>query len=304
MRAEQQYIDLFTRYEDLVCRHSAAVMNAPRAEALADFDRLGFPSVKSEDYKYTDVAQAFAPDYGVNINRLAIPVNPYDVFRCDVPNLSTSLYFVINDTFYDKMMPKAHLPEGVYAGGLKAFAEKYPEVAARYYGKAAKSSHDGDGRWRRRLTAMRARLDLVEAVDMPGFMPHDQTRAFMRDHDILIVPSVVHSNGDRDGIPNVIMEALSQCMPVIATDVCGIAEVIRHNETGLLVAERDPRALALAVRHMLADRERARRMAEAGRDLVERMFDRTRNITALRDLYLSEYRRFRAERPQGAEGNA
>ena len=138
MRAEQQYIDLFTKYEDLVCRHSAAVMNAPRAEALADFDRLGFPSVKSEDYKYTDVAQAFAPDYGVNINRLAIPVNPYDVFRCDVPNLSTSLY-----TFYDKMMPKAHLPEGVYAGGLKNFAEKYPEVAARYYGKAAKSNHDG-----------------------------------------------------------------------------------------------------------------------------------------------------------------
>ena len=43
MRAEQQYIDLFTRYEDLVCRHSAAVMNVPRAEALADFDRLGFP---------------------------------------------------------------------------------------------------------------------------------------------------------------------------------------------------------------------------------------------------------------------
>lgn len=143
MKAEQQYIDLFTRYEGLVCKHSAAVMNAQRAEALADFERLGFPSTQSEDYKYTDVAQAFAPDYGVNINRLPIPVNPYDVFRCDVPNLSTSLYFVINDTFYDKMMPKAQLPEGVYAGGLRTFAEKYPEVAARYYGKAAPSSHDG-----------------------------------------------------------------------------------------------------------------------------------------------------------------
>ena len=143
MRAEQQYIDLFTRYEDLVCSHSTAVMNAPRAEAFADFERMGFPSVKSEDYKYTDVAQAFAPDYGVNINRLAIPVNPYDVFRCDVPNLSTSLYFVVNDSFYEKMMPKAHLPEGVYAGGLRRFAEEHPEVAARYYGKAAQSSHDG-----------------------------------------------------------------------------------------------------------------------------------------------------------------
>ena len=103
MKAEQQYIDLFTHYEDLICRHAAGLMNLPRAEALADLERLGFPTVKSEDYKYTDVAQAFAPDYGVNINRLDIPVNPYDVFRCDVPNLSTSLYFVVNDTFYDKV---------------------------------------------------------------------------------------------------------------------------------------------------------------------------------------------------------
>ena len=143
MKAEQQYIDLFTHYEDLICRHAAGLMNLPRAEALADLERLGFPTVKSEDYKYTDVAQAFAPDYGVNINRLDIPVNPYDVFRCDVPNLSTSLYFVVNDTFYDKMLPKAHLPEGVYAGEMRIFMEKYPEVASRYYGKAAPTGKDG-----------------------------------------------------------------------------------------------------------------------------------------------------------------
>ena len=143
MKAEQQYIDLFTQCEDLICRHAAGVMNAPRAKALADFERLGFPSMRSEDYKYTDVAQAFAPDYGVNINRLSIPVNPYDVFRCDVPNLSTSLYFVVNDTFYDKMLPKAHLPEGVYAGGLRTFAERYPEITARYYAKIASGSQDG-----------------------------------------------------------------------------------------------------------------------------------------------------------------
>ena len=143
MKAEQQYIDLFAQCEDLVCRHSTPVMNALRAEALANFERLGFPSIKGEDYKYTDVDKAFAPDYGLNLNRLAIPVNPYDVFRCDVPNLSTSLYFVVNDTFYDKELPKAHLPEGVYAGGLKVFTEQYPEIAAKYYGKAALSSKNG-----------------------------------------------------------------------------------------------------------------------------------------------------------------
>lgn len=92
MKAEQQYIDLFTQYEDLICRKSVPVLNALRAQAFADFERLGFPSLKGEDYKYTDVEKAFAPDYGININRLDIPVNPYDVFHCDVPNLSTSLY--------------------------------------------------------------------------------------------------------------------------------------------------------------------------------------------------------------------
>lgn len=143
MSAEKQYIDLFTQCKDLICSHSTPVMNALRATALADFERQGFPSVKEEDYKYTDVAQAFAPDYGLNINRVNIPVNPYDVFRCDVPNLSTSLYFVINDTFYDQELPKVHLPEGVFVGSLKTFAERHPEVATRYYGQAASSSRDG-----------------------------------------------------------------------------------------------------------------------------------------------------------------
>ena len=143
MKAEQQYIDLFAQCEDLVCRESSGVMNAPRAAALADFDRLGFPSSRAEDYRYTDVSRSFAPDYGMNLKRVRIPVNPQDVFHCDVPNLSTSLYFVVNDSFYHQALPKAHLPEGVYAGSLKDFSDERPEVAARYYGKLATSSKNG-----------------------------------------------------------------------------------------------------------------------------------------------------------------
>jgi Fe-S cluster assembly protein SufD len=66
-----------------------------------------------ERYKYTDINELFAPDYGVNLNRFDIPVDPYQAFRCDVPNLSTLLYFVVNDAFYTKALPKSHLPEGV-----------------------------------------------------------------------------------------------------------------------------------------------------------------------------------------------
>lgn len=143
MKAEQQYTDLFTQYEGIINNHSSEVLNRPRIQALKDFERLGFPSVKHEDYKYTDVAQAFALDYGINIKRLHIPVNPYDVFRCDVPNLNTALYFVVNDSFYNKTEPTIELPEGVYVGGLKAFSEQNPAIAAKYYGKAASTGKDG-----------------------------------------------------------------------------------------------------------------------------------------------------------------
>jgi Fe-S cluster assembly protein SufD len=143
MRAEQQYIELFSTYEGLIRQYASEILNRPRTQAFKDFCRLGFPSTKDEEYKHTDVAQAFAPDYGINIRRIEIPVNPYDVFRCDVPHLSTALYFVVNDSFYDKAQPHAKLPEGVYVGGLKNFTESYPGLAADYYARAASSGNDG-----------------------------------------------------------------------------------------------------------------------------------------------------------------
>ncbi len=142
MKAEQQYIDLYRQCEGMIAAHSSEVMNAPRAKAFADFQRLGFPTRKVERYKYTDVAELFAPDYGLNLNRLEIPVDASEVFRCDVPNLSTSLYFMLNDCFDAHDRPKASLPEGVWAGSLKEFSTLHPELAARHYGRLADTGKD------------------------------------------------------------------------------------------------------------------------------------------------------------------
>ena len=142
MSAEKQYIDLYRQAAGMICGHSAGVMNAVRDRAFDDFQRLGFPSKKVERYKYTDMAALFEPDYGLNLNRLDIPVNPYDVFHCDVPNLSTSLYFVVNDAFYYKMLPKTQLPEGVIIGSLSAVAAERPELVAKYYAKIARTEKD------------------------------------------------------------------------------------------------------------------------------------------------------------------
>ena len=126
----------------MICSHSAEVMNAVRDEAYENFKRQGFPTKKVERYKYTDIEKLFEPNYGFNLNRLDIPVNPYDAFRCDVPNLSTSLYFVVNDAFYKKSEPKALLPEGVIVDSLKNQAERNPELIAKYDAKLAKTDED------------------------------------------------------------------------------------------------------------------------------------------------------------------
>jgi Fe-S cluster assembly protein SufD len=143
MNTEQQYIDLYNQTKDLINRHSSDVLNASREKAIADFKINGFPTKENEEYKYTDVASFFAPDYGLNLSRLAIPVDPYEVFKCDVPDLGSLLYFLVNDSFYAKPNINATLPETVFIGSLKEFAEKNPALAAKYYGKAAKTENDG-----------------------------------------------------------------------------------------------------------------------------------------------------------------
>lgn len=142
MSSEKQYIDLYNQCKGMINKHAPQVLNDLRDKAFDDFCRLGFPSKKVERYKYTDMQKIFEPDYGLNLNRLEIPVNPYDVFKCDVPNLSTSLYFVVNDSFYDKMLPKCSLAEGVIVGSLSKVATEYPELVAKYYGKIANTGDD------------------------------------------------------------------------------------------------------------------------------------------------------------------
>ena len=138
MGSEQQYIDLYEQAREMIFSHAPGAMNTIRNEAFEDFRRQGFPSKKVERYKYTDTQKLFAPDYGVNLNRFEIPVDPYQAFRCDVPNLSTSLYFVVNDAFYNKQLPQAHLPEGVIVGSFR----ENPHFIEKYYSQLAKTSED------------------------------------------------------------------------------------------------------------------------------------------------------------------
>lgn len=138
MGSEKQYIELYEQARQMIFDHAIEPMNAVRDKAFADFKAQGFPSRRVERYKYTNIDELFAPNYGLNLNRLAIPVDPYKAFQCDVPNLSTSLYFMVNDAFYQQQQPKGHLPEGVIIGSMK----DHPDLVERYYTRLAKTAED------------------------------------------------------------------------------------------------------------------------------------------------------------------
>ena len=152
MASEKQYIDLYKQCREMIREHSSDVMNAVRDEAFERFATTGFPSKKVERYKYTDIQKLFEPDYGLNLNRLQIPVDPYEAFRCDVPNLSTSLYFVVNDMFYrgkeqgagGKRIVSAnpHLPEGVIIGSLKELSSHLSPLTSHLYNQLAGKAND------------------------------------------------------------------------------------------------------------------------------------------------------------------
>ncbi|NPD81774.1 Fe-S cluster assembly protein SufD [Prevotella sp. PINT] len=129
----RQYVELYEQCRETIMSHSCEAMNAVREEAFESFRSGGLPGRKDEEYRYTDIREMMAPDLGLNLNRLEIPVDPYRAFRCDVPNLSTQLYFVVNDTLFGKALPKKELPEGVV---VDSFCNRQ-DIVARYYNSLA-----------------------------------------------------------------------------------------------------------------------------------------------------------------------
>jgi glycosyltransferase involved in cell wall biosynthesis len=122
------------------------------------------------------------------------------------------------------------------------------------------------------------RLQLEDRVELPGALAENALAAFYREVDLFALACEVESDGDRDGIPNVVVEAMASGLPVVSTNVSGLPECVEHGVTGLLVPERAPDALADAIGELLSSPERARALGRAGRVKVEREFAAELNV--------------------------
>jgi colanic acid/amylovoran biosynthesis glycosyltransferase len=129
------------------------------------------------------------------------------------------------------------------------------------------------------------RLGLAARVRLLGPRPRVEVVRRLRQAAVFAAPCVVSQDGDRDGLPTVLLEAMAVGTPCVATAVTGIPEVIQDNSTGLLVAEHDPPALATALEQLLVDRDVCIRLATAARALIERSFDAQRNAAQIRHCF-------------------
>lgn len=167
------------------------------------------------------------------------------------------------------------------AYAIKAVAnvlERYPHIAYKIAGDGASKSE---------LENLVDTLGIGDKVELLGWKRQEEIVELIKEADILLAPSVTSEDGDQEGIPVVLMEALAQGLPVLSTYHSGIPELVQDGESGFLVPERDVDALAEKLEYLVEHPEIWPDMGRAGRDFVERYHD----INELNNQLIQSYQR-------------
>jgi glycosyltransferase involved in cell wall biosynthesis len=166
--------------------------------------------------------------------------------------------------------------------GVDVLLEAVPRVLQRV---AARIDIVGDGVMRADWMALADRLGIGSLTTFHGFVSNDRLERFYASADVFVLPAVEDIRGDTEGLGVVLVEALSFRLPVIASNVGGIPDVIHHAQTGLLVPQRDPAALADGIVRLLTDGDLARRLSEEGLQRATTYFDWKRIAAAIECVY-------------------
>jgi glycosyltransferase involved in cell wall biosynthesis len=158
-------------------------------------------------------------------------------------------------------------------------------------------THIGGGGRLAKLKAQAKELGIAERVQWLGPRSQHEVLAAYRASELFVLPCRVASDGDRDGIPNVLMEAQSQGLACISTEISAVPELIRDQATGLLVPPDDPQALATAIERLMVDPSLRRDLGGCAQRHVRQAFDAATGITILSEMFRSSL----GERPHRSE---
>jgi colanic acid/amylovoran biosynthesis glycosyltransferase len=139
----------------------------------------------------------------------------------------------------------------------------------------------GDGPLRSELERLTGELGLHDSVRFVGPLAHADVLRWFHSLDVFVIAAKQDSNGDMDGIPVALMEAMSQFVPVVSTRLSGIPELVVHGRTGLLATPADPASLAAELRRLLGEPGLRDRLAKAGAEHVQAEFGQQTNLDRL-----------------------
>jgi glycosyltransferase involved in cell wall biosynthesis len=185
--------------------------------------------------------------------------------------------------------PRDRPPMVVYVGrlvekkGLADLIDACALLAGR--GKTLECGIVGAGELETELRERIARLGVGSTVRLLGPRPQAEVIRLIREASAVAAPCVIGEDGNRDGLPTVILEAMALGTPCVSTDVTGIPEVVRHGETGLIVPQHDPAALADALERFASDAALRVSLAVRARERIEDEFDIRRNAAKIRALF-------------------
>jgi glycosyltransferase involved in cell wall biosynthesis len=143
----------------------------------------------------------------------------------------------------------------------------------------------GDGPDRPSLEQQVASASLESRVCFHGQLTHQEIARYLQNVDAMVVPSVPTNEGRREGIPVVLMEAMASCVPVVASGISGIPELVEDQISGLLVPPRQPQAIADALEQLSTNPDLRSRLGREGRLKVEREFNLGNNSARLLQIF-------------------
>ncbi|RYD65722.1 MAG: colanic acid biosynthesis glycosyltransferase WcaL, partial [Verrucomicrobiaceae bacterium] len=165
---------------------------------------------------------------------------------------------------------------GTSLRAFAGFAQKYP---------SATFTIAGDGPALPDLREQAAQLGIAERVRFTGFLSQEQLRKLYAESHLFLHPSELGPDGDQEGVPNSLLEAMASGLPVLATTHGGIPEAVEHGRTGLLVPERDHTALAREMKMLAGSPGRYQEIALAGAQSVRERFDLAAQTRVLESYY-------------------
>ena len=154
----------------------------------------------------------------------------------------------------------------------------------------------GDGEYRKTWEQLSKSLNLEQYVQFTGFVSNRELEELYRKCDAYVLPAIHDDQGDTEGLGVVLVEALMHKKPVVASQVGGIVDIIKHEETGLLVQEKDEQGLAQSIVRLLNEKDFAKELGKKGFEYARWQFDWDRIVSRLEGIYKQSVSRYQTHK--------